>query len=302
MANEYVIETKNLTKKYGSFIAVHAANMSVKKGSIYGLIGRNGAGKTTIMKMVCGLTNSSKGKIRLFGSDDDNNLAYRRMGTLIENPGIYGRMSAYDNMKCRAICLGINNQDKKIKELLELVGLANNQKGAVKKFSLGMKQRLGIALALLGEPDLLVLDEPINGLDPQGIMEIRETLLKLNKEKNITILISSHILEELSKIATDYGIIKDGRIIEEISREQLMEKCMERIEIVIDNPDKAATVIEGMGIKKYKVVDKETIHIYESLDNTGEINRELVNNDIMVRGINVNSESIENYFIDLTGE
>lgn len=302
MSDEYVIQTKNLTKKYGSFLAVHAANMNVKKGSIYGLIGRNGAGKTTIMKMICGLSNSSNGQIKLFGSDEKNNLAYRRMGTLIENPGIYGRMSAFDNMKCRAICLGINNCDKKIEELLNLVGLANNHKGAVRKFSLGMKQRLGIAMALLGEPDLLVLDEPINGLDPQGIAEIRETLLKLNKEKNITILISSHILEELSKIATDYGIIKDGRIIEEISKEQLMEKCMERIEVITDNPDKATTVIEKMGIRKYKVVDKQTIHIYESLDNTGEINRELVINDIIVRGINVNSEGIESYFINLTGE
>lgn len=183
MSNEYVIQTKNLTKKYGSFLAVHAANMNVKRGSIYGLIGRNGAGKTTIMKMICGLSNSSNGQIKLFGSDENNNMAYKRMGTLIENPGIYGRMSAYDNMKCRAICLGVNNCDKKIKELLNLVGLADNYKGAVRKFSLGMKQRLGIALALLGEPDLLVLDEPINGLDPQGIAEIRETLLKLNKEK-----------------------------------------------------------------------------------------------------------------------
>lgn len=302
MSNEYVIQTKNLTKKYGSFLAVHAANMNVKKGSIYGLIGRNGAGKTTIMKMICGLSNSSNGQIKLFGSDENNNMAYKRMGTLIENPGIYGRMSAYDNMKCRAICLGVNNCDKKIKELLNLVGLADNYKGAVRKFSLGMKQRLGIALALLGEPDLLVLDEPINGLDPQGIAEIRETLLKLNKEKNITILISSHILEELSKIATDYGIIKDGRIIEEISKEQLMDKCMERIEIITDNPDKATTVIEKMGIRKYKVVDKETMHIYESLDYTGEINRELVKNDVLVRGINVNSEGIESYFINLTGE
>lgn len=302
MSIEYVIETQNLTKKYGSFLAVHAANMKVKKGSIYGLIGRNGAGKTTIMKMVCGLTNVSNGKIKLFGSDKENNLAYKRMGTLIESPGIYGRMSAYDNMKCRAVCLGISNKDEKIKELLKLAGLSNNQKGAVRKFSLGMKQRLGIAMALLGEPDLLVLDEPINGLDPQGIMEIRETLLKLNKEKNITILISSHILEELSKIATDYGIIKNGRIIEEISREQLMEKCMERIEIIVDNPDRASTVIEEMGIKKYKVVDKETIHIYEGLENTGEVNKKLVNGNIMVRGININSESIENYFINLTGE
>jgi ABC-2 type transport system ATP-binding protein len=165
-----------------------------------------------------------------------------------------------------------------------------------------MKQRLGIALALLGNPDLLVLDEPINGLDPQGIAEIRETLVKLNKEKKITILISSHILEELSKIVTDYGIIKDGRLIEEISREELMEKCMERIELKTNNSDKATTVIEKMGITNYKVVDKDTIHIYECLDNLGEINKMLVNNDILVTSMKINSESIESYFIELTGK
>jgi ABC-2 type transport system ATP-binding protein len=224
------------------------------------------------------------------------------MGALIETPGIYPGMSAYDNMKCRAICLGITDYDSNIKELLELVSLPTTILRPVKKFSLGMKQRLGIALALLGNPDLLVLDEPINGLDPQGIAEIRETLVKLNKEKKITILISSHILEELSKIVTDYGIIKDGRLIEEISREELMEKCMERIELKTNNSDKATTVIEKMGITNYKVVDKDTIHIYECLDNLGEINKMLVNNDILVTSMKINSESIESYFIELTGK
>jgi ABC-2 type transport system ATP-binding protein len=303
MKNQYVIETDNLTKKYGNLIAVNEVNMRVKKGSIYGLIGRNGAGKTTIMKMICGLSAKSNGHIKLFGEEDtDNNIVYRRMGALIETPGIYPGMSAYDNMKCRAICLGITDYDSNIKELLELVSLPTTILRPVKKFSLGMKQRLGIALALLGNPDLLVLDEPINGLDPQGIAEIRETLVKLNKEKKITILISSHILEELSKIVTDYGIIKDGRLIEEISREELMEKCMERIELKTNNSDKATTVIEKMGITNYKVVDKDTIHIYECLDNLGEINKMLVNNDILVTSMKINSESIESYFIELTGK
>lgn len=300
MASEYVIETSNLTKRYGKFTAVNFVNMHVKKGSIYGLIGRNGAGKTTIMKVICGLAAKTSGEVRLFGKENDT-MAYRRMGTLIENPGIYPGMTAYDNMKCRAICLGLSNYDEKIKSLLEMVGLSWSLKRSAKKYSLGMKQRLGIALAMLGNPDVLVLDEPINGLDPQGIAEIREILVGLNQERNITILISSHILEELSKIVTDYGIIQDGRIIEEISRDKLMEKCMERIEIKTGQVDKVTTVIEGIGIKKYKIVDKSTIHIYECLDKVADINKLLVNNDIMVTGIGVNSESIENYFIDLTG-
>lgn len=301
MNGDYVIETKQLTKTYGKINAVSKVDMHVKKGSIYGLIGKNGAGKTTIMKMICGLARETTGEVYLFGNlDKRKEMSYRRLGILIENPGIYPGMSAYDNLKCKAICLGINSYDEIIHETLKFVGLENAGKKKVRKFSLGMKQRLGIALALIGEPDVLVLDEPINGLDPQGIAAMRETLLKLNREKKITILISSHILEELSKIATDYGIIKDGELIEEISKEMLMERCLERIEIKTPNPDKAAIVIEEAGIKKYKVLDKETIHIYEQLDNIIKINKLLINADIEVAAIMVNNESIENYFIHLT--
>lgn len=165
-----------------------------------------------------------------------------------------------------------------------------------------MKQRLGIALALIGEPDVLVLDEPINGLDPQGIAEIREMLVKLNQEKNITILISSHILEELSKIVTDYGIIRDGKLVEEISKEELMEKCLERIEIKTTNVDKATTILENTDIQNYKVLDNETIHVYEKLEQIKEINKQLVMEDVDVMSIMINNESIENYFFQLTGK
>lgn len=303
MNSEYVIETRQLTKTYGKSNAVEQVNMHVKKGSIYGLIGKNGAGKTTIMKIICGMSQETAGEVYLFGNLDKRaEMAYRRLGILIENPGIYPGMSAYDNLKCKAICLGINAYDDIIHEALRFVGLEHVGKKPVKKFSLGMKQRLGIALALIGEPDVLVLDEPINGLDPQGIMEIREMLLKLNREKKITILISSHILEELSKIVTDYGIIKDGELIEEISKEELMERCLERIEIKTPNTDKATTVLESVGIKNYKVIDKETIHVFEQLDNVSEINRHLIQADVEVTSIIVNNESIENYFIHLTGK
>lgn len=302
---EYVIETNNLTKKFGknfkSSYAVKGVNMHIKKGAIYGLIGKNGAGKTTIMRMICGLARPTEGEIQIFGENAGENMTYRRLGTLIENPGVFPGMSAYDNMKCKAICLGISGYKEKINEILKLVGLESVGKKHAKKFSLGMKQRLGIGLALLGSPDVLILDEPINGLDPQGILEIRELLIKLNREKNITILISSHILEELSKLVTHYGIVKDGELIEEISSEKLREKCLERIEVKTDNPDKASTVIEKMGISNYKVVDKNTIHIYEKLNELKEINKILIKNDIDVDSISLNSEGLEDYFIDITG-
>ncbi len=303
MNGEYVIETRQLTKTYGKTNAVAQVDMHVKKGSIYGLIGKNGAGKTTIMKIICGMAKETAGEVLLFGSLDKRaELSYRRLGILIENPGLYPGMSAYDNLKCKAICLGINAYDDTIHEVLRFVGLENTGKKPVKKFSLGMKQRLGIALALIGEPDVLVLDEPINGLDPQGIVEIREMLLKLNREKKITILISSHILEELSKIVTDYGIIKNGELIEEISKEELMERCLERVEIKTPNPDRATIILENMGVKKYKVIDKENIHVFEQMDKISDINRHLVQAGVEVISIMANNESIENYFIHLTGK
>ncbi|MBQ3584675.1 MAG: ATP-binding cassette domain-containing protein [Lachnospiraceae bacterium] len=303
MNAEYVIETRQLSKQYRKHKAVNRVDLHVKKGSIYGLIGKNGAGKTTIMKMICGLASQTEGEVILFGGNEENkDLVYKRIGMLIENPGLYPGMNAYDNLKCKALCMGISNYSEKICEILELVGLERTGGKAVKKFSLGMKQRLGIALALIGEPDVLVLDEPINGLDPQGIAEIREMLVKLNQEKNITILISSHILEELSKIVTDYGIIRDGKLVEEISKEELMEKCLERIEIKTTNVDKATTILENMDIQNYKVLDNETIHVYEKLEQIKEINKQLVMEDVDVMSIMINNESIENYFFQLTGK
>ncbi len=298
---EYLLETKNITKQYGSFKAVDDVSVHIEKGAIYGFIGRNGAGKTTFLKMISGLASKNSGSIELFGNKI-NSLSdiHGRIGCLIEEPGLYQNMSAYENIKIKCMLFGLDKSSY-IEDLLKTVGLDKTGHKKVKKFSLGMKQRLGIALALIGEPDLLVLDEPINGLDPQGIAEIRDTILKLRDERNMTVLISSHILEELSKIATDYGIIHHGSLIKELTKEELLSKCNERIEIVLDNPLEALPVLDKMGFNNYKVVDSTRIQVYERLSESYMINRELVMSNINVKEIFVITEELEEYFLNLTG-
>ncbi len=298
---DYLLSTKNLTKQYGRHKAANAIELHVKRGAIYGLIGRNGAGKTTILKMISGLASPTEGEFSLFGYTGKE--AYKvmhRVGTLIEAPGIYPNLSAAENLKLKCIAMGVRNK-KVIPQLLETVGLGDVGKKPAGKFSLGMRQRLGIALALVGEPDLVVLDEPINGLDPQGIAEIRETIEKLNREQHITFVISSHILEELSKIATDYGIIHNGCLLQELSREELLEKCSERIELKTDDTAKACTVLETMNIREYKVVDKDTIQIFERLQDSGEITVTLAQNGVKTLSISVKNEALEEYYLNLTG-
>ena len=298
---EYLLKTNNLTKHYGKQKAAEAINLKVRQGAIYGLIGRNGAGKTTILKMISGLARPTAGEYSLFGySGREAAGVMHRVGTLIEEPGIYPKLSAAENLKLKCIALGVRNQ-KMIPQILENVGLADVGKKPAGKFSLGMKQRLGIALALVGEPDLVILDEPINGLDPQGIVEIREIIEKLNREQNITFIISSHILEELSKLATDYGIIHNGMLLQEMSREELLERCSERIELKADDTAKACTVLESMGIREYKVVDKDTIQIFERLQDSGDITVTLAQNGVKTLSISVKSEALEEYFLNLTG-
>lgn len=296
-----LLSTNGLTKKFGRHKVVNAVNIHIRQGDIYGLIGRNGAGKTTILKMISGLAAPTEGDFSLFGKS--GKVAYQymsRIGTLIEAPGIYPNMSAYENMKLKCIAMGVRKQGV-IEELLNTVGLGTVGKKKVKNFSLGMKQRLGIALALVGDPDLVILDEPINGLDPQGIAEVRETLFKLNKEKNITFIISSHILEELSKIATNYGIIHDGVLIKEMTREELLAECSERIELKTDDTGKACTVLENMGIHQYKVVDADTIQIFERLNDGGSITMTLAENGVKTVGITIKNEALEDYYLNLTG-
>ena len=298
---EYLLETDNITKRYGPVTAVDHVSIRLKQGEIYGLIGRNGAGKTTLLKMLAGLASPTEGSFKIFGESEKKSQMMRdRIGVLIESPGLYPTMTAFENMKIKALMLGMND-DAFLRELLSDVGLEDDRKKKVKQFSLGMKQRLGIALSLVGHPDLLLLDEPINGLDPQGIVEIRELIARLSKERNITILISSHILEELSKISTRYGIIHNGRLIEEISHNELLRRCSKRIELHPGDLTKAVTVIENMGIKDYKVVDKDIIQIFERLEDSGEIVLELAKNDIKTLSIAVKNEALEDYYLALTG-
>lgn len=299
--SEYLLTTNKLTKIFGQHKAVNNVDMHIKKGAIYGFIGRNGAGKTTFMKMISGLSSPTSGEISLFGyTGSDLKMVRNRVGCLVENPGLYPNMSAYENLKIKCLANGIH-QKGYINELLELVNLSDTGKKSVSHFSLGMKQRLGIALALIGEPDLLVLDEPINGLDPQGIIEVRETLQRLNQEKDITIIVSSHILEELSKIATDYGIIHNGMLLQELTAAELKKLCSERIELKLAEPEKAIPVLDTLQITNYKMIDKEHIHIYERVHDSATISMELMKAGILISEMNIKSEELEHYYLTLTG-
>lgn len=299
--SEILLETRNLSKHYGHHKVVDNVNMHIKKGAIYGFIGRNGAGKTTCLKMISGLSKPTYGEIEMFGYKGKELEKVRtRIGCLIEAPGLYGNMTAYENLNIKCKLLGIK-QKGYIEDILDIIGLNNVEKKKTKHFSLGMKQRLGIGLALIGEPDLLILDEPINGLDPQGIAEIRDTIQRLQKEKNMTICIASHILEELSKIATDYGIIHNGSLLQELTRDELMRRCSERMEITLEHPRQAVPILDSMGFVNYQVVDKEHIHVFERLNESAQLNMELAKAGIMIKGISIISEELESYFLNLTG-
>lgn len=298
---KYLLSTQGLTKQYGRQKAVDHLDIHIKKGAIYGFIGRNGAGKTTTLKMISGLARPTDGEIIMFGYRGGGLKNIRsRVSCLIEAPGVYGNLSAYDNLKIKCKLFGIQEKSY-IPEILEMVGLNHVGKKKVKHYSLGMKQRLGIGLTLVGDPDLLLLDEPINGLDPQGIVEVRDTILRLNEERNMTILVSSHILEELSKIATHYGIIHNGSLLQEMTKEELMKRCSERIEICLDEPKRAVPVLDEMGFTNYQIVDKERIHIFERLEESAGLNMELAKAGILVREIRITSEELEDYFLNLTG-
>lgn len=252
--------------------------------------------------MICGLSNPTAGEYSIFGYSGKELAQVRsRVGCLIEAPGIYPNMTAKDNLMIKAQLFGIHDR-KYADELLDMVGLGDVGRKKAGHFSLGMKQRLGIALALVGNPDLLVLDEPINGLDPQGIAEVRDMLRALAQERDITILISSHILEELSKLCTDFGIIHKGSLIKELSQEQLMQQCEKRLELVVDEPQKAMTVLDSMNIHDYEAVDPTHLHVYERLEDSMLINRELVNAGVLPREMKVNQEELESYFLNLTSD
>ncbi|ABX40746.1 ATP-binding cassette domain-containing protein [Lachnoclostridium phytofermentans] len=300
--NDILLRSSVLTKKYKNYAAVNQVNLTIKRGDIYGFIGRNGAGKTTFLKMISGLAKQTSGNIELFGADcNKQKELFSRIGVLIEAPGLFPNMTAFENLKMKCISHGIQD-DNYIHEIIELIGLKDVNKKKTKNYSLGMKQRLGIGMALIGDPDLLVLDEPINGLDPQGIVEVRDTIQRLNKERNMTIIISSHILEELSKIATRYGIIDKGVLLQELTCEELMERCSERIQITLTGVKEACTILEEkLGIKDYKVINPSTIYVFEHLDNPALINMTLCNNGVLVSSFHVANDDLETYFINLTG-
>lgn len=290
---DYILTTDNLTKKYGEKVAAGNINIHIRKGEIYGLIGRNGAGKTTIMRVISGLSSATSGSYQF---NDDSK---RGIGVLIENPGILANRTAFDNLKIK--CIAMNCYSKEyIDGLLKIVGLSDTGNKQVGSFSLGMRQRLGIALALTGDPGLIVLDEPINGLDPQGIAEVRSTLERLRDEKGITIMVSSHILDELGKIADSYGIINDGELLSEFSKEDLLKRCGKYVNVHTDNNEKAVEIIRSMGIQSVEI-SSDKIRIDNCFDRTAEINKALVNNGLAVDDIHTVNLSLEDYYLNLTG-
>lgn len=300
---EVILKTYNITKKYGNQVAINNVNMTIKKGEIYGFIGQNGAGKTTLIRLITGLIHKTGGEIELLGATGEAELNKSRtmIGSLIETPSFYTNMTARENLEVSRLVRNIPGK-KCIDEVLELVGLKDIEKKKVKNFSLGMRQRLGIANALMGNPKLLILDEPINGLDPMGIVEIRELLKKINKEKDMTILISSHILSELSELATTYGIISNGKLIEEITAEQLAEKCRQYIDLKVDDTSRAVTLLEReLGISDYEVLEDKKIKVFSNLENVGEVNSILSKSGVIVQSISIKGENLEEYFMNKIG-
>ena len=300
---EVILKTYNITKKYGNQVAVNNVNMTIKKGEIYGFIGQNGAGKTTLIRLITGLIHKTGGEIELLGATGEAELNKSRtmVGSLIETPSFYTNMTARENLEVSRLVRNIPGK-KCIDEVLELVGLKDIEKKKVKNFSLGMRQRLGIANALMGNPKLLILDEPINGLDPMGIVEIRELLKKINKEKDMTILISSHILSELSELATTYGIISNGKLIEEITAEELAEKCRQYIDLKVDDTSRAVTLLEReLGISDYEVLEDKKIKVFSNLENIGEVNSILSKSGVIVESISIKGENLEEYFMNKIG-
>lgn len=300
---ETVLKTKNLTKKYKDFTALDNVNITINKGDIYGLIGRNGAGKSTLMKVITTLTNKTSGEFYLLGKHDSNlSETKRRIGCLIENPAFFENLTAYQNLKYYAIQKGLVDYSQ-IDKVLEIVKLSDSKNKKFKNFSLGMKQRLGIAFTLLDNPDFIILDEPINGLDPIGISELRETLKKLNEESDITMLISSHILSELYLLANKFCFIEKGKIIKELSKEELDAECSRAIVIKTKEVKKACYIIENtLKTTNYKVINKNEIRLYDYLDNSSKVNKVLAKNDIDIISIYESGVSLEDYFKSMVKE
>ncbi|GAB3042904.1 ABC transporter ATP-binding protein [Virgibacillus ainsalahensis] len=301
--SEYILRTNHLSKKYRNDFALKSINISIKKGEIYGFIGQNGAGKSTLLRIVTGLAFPSNGSIELFGNDHPNKLtdAQKRIGAIIESPALFPNMTAYENLEVYRLQKGIPGKDC-INNTLELVGLKDTGKKKIKDFSLGMKQRVGLAISLLSDPEFLILDEPTNGLDPMGIAWLRELIKKLNREKGLTILISSHVLSELHLLASRYGIIHKGKLLEEISAKELDEKCRQHLQIKVDQPTKGATVLEStLSTTDYEVMPNGTIKLYSHLDDVRNVSMALTENGLVIEHLAQNGDSLESYFSKLVG-
>ncbi|MBQ7775755.1 MAG: ATP-binding cassette domain-containing protein [Lachnospiraceae bacterium] len=298
---EYIVKLENLTKKYGKQTVVDNVNIAIEKGHIYGLIGPNGAGKTTIMKMIAGLAASDGGGMEFFGDKEDLEANRNRMSFMIEAPYLDDVMTARQNLEYIRYVRGVADE-KRIDEMLEFVGLGNVGKKQVGKFSLGMKQRLGIAMALLPKPEIMILDEPINGLDPEGIVEIRELLKKLCQEEGITILISSHILPELAELCTDYVIINEGKIVEKVSAEELNNKCRQYIAIMTNNISETTTVLEQkLNTVNYKVVNGEEIQLFDCLDDLEKVSKAITDSGLIITKFIRINEELEKYYLSKVG-
>ncbi|MDO4281599.1 MAG: ATP-binding cassette domain-containing protein [Peptococcaceae bacterium] len=301
--NDIVLETTDLTKTYRDHMVIDHMNMKIEKGKIYGFIGRNGAGKTTFLRLVTGLAFPTSGRISLWGQSMPAVLQAqrKRIGCLIETPALYPTMSAQQNLEMARISRGIPDRAV-IERTLALVGLAEAGKKRVRHFSLGMRQRLGIAMALLHTPEFLILDEPINGLDPEGIADIRALLLQLNREYGTTILVSSHILEELHQLASDFIIIEQGRIIEKISAQTLDERCKQHLAIATTDPQKALLALEGqLQTSEFTLMPDGTIRLYDHLDDVETVATALADAHVLVTGLTLTGASLEDYFLQKIG-
>lgn len=297
---EYILRTNSLTKKYKNDFALKDVNVTIRRGEIYGLIGQNGAGKTTMLRLITGLAFPTNGSIELFESNRMID-AQKRMGAIIENPALFPNMTAYENLEVQRLQKGIPGKEC-IEKALDLVGLKDTGRKKIKNFSLGMKQRLGLALALLSDPEFIILDEPTNGLDPMGIVELRELLKKLNREKGLTVLISSHILSELYQLATKFGIIHRGQLMEELTAQQLDEKCRQYLRIKVDEPTKGVTILEErLATNDFEVLPDGTIKLYSYLNDVHFVSKTLTNHGLIIEHLSQNGDSLENYFTKLVG-
>ncbi|TYQ35890.1 ATP-binding cassette domain-containing protein [Enterococcus faecium] len=296
--NETVLKATGITKKYGAAKALDKVSIEIKRGMIYGLIGENGAGKSTFMRTIMGLISIDEGSIELFGTTDLQ-AARRRMGQSIETPALYPELTARDTLRIQAANGGVS--DREIEDLLKMMRLENTGKKKAKNFSLGMRQRLAIANALITNPEFLILDEPTNGMDPAGMAEMREIIQRLVKERGITVLLSSHLLDELSQIATHYGILHEGHLIKELSKEELAQESRQFIKIDTSATEQAVTVLDSLGYRDYFVQSSRVIQLFEGIDQVAAINQALVEAKVPVDGIHLVGQKLEDYFLQLTG-